>query len=86
MKPSRRVRRWLIIITVLLGLYAVVGFFVLPPIVKAQTEKRLSTELGRAVHLERVRMNPFALSVTLENFDIQEKDTRSSSSDGNGCT
>ncbi|MFT3780711.1 MAG: DUF748 domain-containing protein [Nibricoccus sp.] len=78
MKLSRRSRGWLVALAALLGLYAVVGFFVLPPIVKAQAEKRLSAELGRTVHLGKVRMNPFALSVTLENFDILEKDARGS--------
>ncbi|HEY4988631.1 MAG TPA: DUF748 domain-containing protein, partial [Opitutaceae bacterium] len=50
------------------------GFFVLPPIIKAQAEKRLSAELGRAVSIEKVRLNPYMLSLVLENLDIREKD------------
>ncbi len=75
--PSRR-RRWLWITAVILALFTITGFFVLPPIVKAQLEKRLSAGLGRAVTVGQVRINPYALSVTLENFDIREKDGRSS--------
>ncbi len=78
MNLSPRSRRWLIIAAVCLVLFTVVGFFVLPPIIKAQAEKRLTAELGRTVTIGKVRVNPYALSLTLENFDIQEKDGRSS--------
>jgi uncharacterized protein involved in outer membrane biogenesis len=54
-------------------LFGLVGFFVLPPIVKNQAEKRLSAELDRAVSIGKVRVNPFALSLTLEDLDIQQK-------------
>jgi uncharacterized protein involved in outer membrane biogenesis len=74
MKLSRRVRRWLIVITVLIGLFAIVGFFVLPPIVRAQAEKQLSAKLGREVHVGKVRLNPFALSVTIEDLDVALKE------------
>lgn len=66
-------RRWLVLIGVV-ALFTVVGFFVLPPVVKAQLEKRLSSELGRKVTVEKVRLNPYALSLTLENFAIREAD------------
>jgi hypothetical protein len=58
----------------LVALYAIVGFFVLPPIVQKQLQQRGSAELGRAVTVQRVRLNPFALSATLENFDIRTQD------------
>jgi hypothetical protein len=51
-----------------------VGFFVLPPILKTQLTKRLSAELGRQVTLEKLSLNPFALSGTLEKLDIKEAD------------
>ena len=78
MKPSLRLCRWLIAAAICFVLFSVMGFLVLPPIVKAQAEKRLSAELGRTVSIGRVRMNPYALSVTIENFDIREKDSRAS--------
>jgi hypothetical protein len=56
-----------------LVVFALVGFFVLPPIVRAQAEKRLSAVLGRSVTIGKVRMNPFVLSIALEDFDIREK-------------
>lgn len=54
--------------------FAVAGFFVAPPIVKAQVEKRASASLGRRVTIQTVRMNPFVLSLTLDGFSIREKD------------
>ena len=78
MKSSPRARPWLIAAAVALVAFTVVGFFVLPPIVKAQAEQRLSKELGRTVTLGKVRINPYALSLTLENFDIREKDGKAS--------
>ncbi|MEO6874519.1 MAG: DUF748 domain-containing protein [Opitutaceae bacterium] len=74
MKASRRLRRWLIALVVCFVLVGVIGFFVLPPIVKSQAEKRLSAALGRQVTIGKVRLNPYVLSMTIENFDIREKD------------
>jgi len=68
-----RLRRILWVCAILLALYTVVGFFVLPPIVRTQLVKRISAELGRPVTLGKVRLNPYALSVTLENLDVREK-------------
>jgi Domain of Unknown Function (DUF748) len=56
---------------ILIGL---AGFFVLPPIIKTQAEKRLSAELGRAVSIGKVHFNPYMLSLVLEDLDIREKD------------
>lgn len=78
MKSSPRARPWLIAVGAGLVVFTVVGFFVLPPIVKAQAQQRLSKELGRTVTLGKVRINPYALSLTLENFDIREKDGKAS--------
>lgn len=74
MNTTRPVRRRAIVAAALVALYTVTGFFVLPPIVKSQAEKRLSAMLGRQVTVERVRLNPYTLSVTLENFAIKEQD------------
>jgi hypothetical protein len=77
-KISPRKRRWLIAVASAFALFSVVGFFVLPPVIKSQAEKRLSAELGRTVTIGRVRVNPYMLSLVLEDFDIREKDGGSS--------
>jgi hypothetical protein len=78
MNISPRHRRWLIAVATGLVIFSVVGFFVLPPIIKSQVQKRLSAELGRTVTLGKVRVNPYLLSLTLNDFDIREKDGRNS--------
>ncbi len=74
MKLSAVNRRRLVMLGALVLVFTVVGFLVLPPIIKAQLEKRMSAELGRKVTVEKVHVNPYALSLTLENFAIREKD------------
>lgn len=74
MNLSLRQRRWTIVVAVCLFLFTVVGFFVLPPIIKDQAEQRLSAALGRKVTIGKVRLNPYALSVTIEQFNIRLKD------------
>ena len=74
-KRHRRIRRrrWLIgggLIAALL----LFGFFGLPPIIKAQAIKRLSAELHREVAIERIRLNPLVLSITIEGLVIKDRD------------
>ena len=70
----RAARRLLLAAGILAGLYAILGFFVLPAVLKAQLPPRLSRLLGREVQVARVRLNPFALSATVEGFAVKEKD------------
>ncbi len=73
-QPSSHFRRKLCIAAVLLAVFTVTGFFVVPPVLKSQLEKRISAQLGRTVTLGKVRCNPYSLSLTLEDFDIRLKD------------
>jgi uncharacterized protein involved in outer membrane biogenesis len=57
-----------------LALYAVAGFLVAPPIVRSQMESKLTELLGRKVAVERVRINPFALSASVLGFAIKERE------------
>ncbi len=74
MQTSPRVRRRFIIAGVLVALFTITGFLILPPIVRTQLEQRLSAAIGRKVTVEKVRLNPYTLSITLENFAIREPD------------
>jgi len=76
--PPSRMRRNLWIAAVVLAVFTLVGFVIVPPILKSQLEKRLSTELGRTVTVGKVRFNPYALSLTLENFDVRSADGKGS--------
>ena len=68
---ARRFRKWIIAGAALIAL-VLAGFFVLPPIVKAQAIKQLSARLGRTVKIERIQINPLVLSATIEGFAIAE--------------
>jgi uncharacterized protein involved in outer membrane biogenesis len=56
------------------ALFAILGFFVAPPIARSVASKQLGELLGRKVSIARVRINPFALSLTVEGFQIFEAD------------
>lgn len=67
--------RWLsIVVVAALVLYALLGFLLLPFLVKRELPSRLSTLLNREVSLQKVKVNPFALSVTLEGLEVKGKD------------
>lgn len=69
-----RFRRWLIAAGVFVFLI-LFGFFGLPPIIKAQAIKELSARLGRQVVIEKIRVNPLALSTSIEGFAIAEAES-----------
>lgn len=68
-----RGRRNLWIAGGVLAAYTIFGFFGAPLIVKSQLEKRATAALGRTVTVGKVRVNPYAMSVTLENLDVRLK-------------
>jgi len=57
----------------LVVVYAVVGFFVVPWIVKGQIEKQTLSLLKRQATVEQVRCNPFTLSMTIEGFSLPDR-------------
>jgi len=67
----RKVVRW--VAGLLLG-YAILGFFILPPIVRAVAVKQLSRQFDREVSIRKVRLNPFVLSATVRGLLIRDKD------------
>jgi uncharacterized protein involved in outer membrane biogenesis len=54
------------------ALYALIGFLVAPPIARGQLERALGERLGRQVAIERMRINPFALSASIHGLRIKE--------------
>jgi Domain of Unknown Function (DUF748) len=68
----RHWRRILVGCTTILAVFTLVGFFAVPPILKAVLVKQLSTALHRDVSIREVRFNPFALSVTVRGLAIKE--------------
>lgn len=56
--------------------YALVGFFLLPYILHPVLIDNASNQLDRAVSLESLEVNPFALSVRLKGFSVSGKHTK----------
>ena len=58
----------------LVAVYAIVGFIVAPYFLKSALNSRLSEALGRPVTIEKVALNPFALSLLVKGLDVRELD------------
>ncbi len=56
----------------LLILFTLVGFFVVPPIVKSVLTTQLTSVLHREVAIREVRFNPYALSATVRGLTVKE--------------
>ncbi len=56
----------------LIVLFALVGFFAVPPIAKHYLVKNLSELLGRQVAIQEIKINPFALSAAVRGVSIKE--------------
>jgi len=69
--PGKRSRRKQYVLIGLL-LYAVIGFFVVPSIIKWQLQKQLPTYTHRQVVVKQVKVNPFALSLTVRGLALTE--------------
>ena len=57
---------------IFLVLFTIFGFFVLPPIVKSVALEKLSEKLKREVLIQKVKINPFLLSLTIQGFTVKE--------------
>ncbi len=68
---QRKILSW---ICALVLVYALVGFFILPLIVRYVAVKTISEQLDREVSIQNVRMNPFTLSMTIHRLLIKDTD------------
>jgi len=55
-------------------LYVLVGFFVLPPVIKSQLVKRLPAITKRQAAVRQVKFNPLVLSLTIRGLSLTEPD------------
>lgn len=59
-------------IAIFLVLFALIGFFAVPPIAKHYLVKELSEQLGRPVSIEDIDVNPFAMRAIVKGFKVME--------------
>jgi len=69
----RRLKKIIIGLVVFLVLFAVTGFFVIPPIAKSVLIKKLSEQLHRDVAIEAIAFNPFRFCLTVKGVVIRER-------------
>lgn len=74
MKISLLRKKRVLVPAALLLLYTLVGFVVVPLVVRAQLASRLPALLHRDVTVTDAAFNPFALSLSLRGVDVREKD------------
>ena len=65
-------RRLIICAASLFVAYTVIGFLILPPIIRHVAVKQLSQQLDREVSIKRVKINPFVLSATVDGLLIKD--------------
>ncbi|HJV49341.1 MAG TPA: DUF748 domain-containing protein [Geothrix sp.] len=69
-------RRWRRLILVLTGIYALwllVGFFLIPALVRPRIEQAAAKALKRPVTVARLGFNPFTFGITLEGLRVAER-------------
>jgi hypothetical protein len=76
LRSNPTAKKTFIRVLIFLVVFYVVGFFVVPPILKSVLTKKLSEELHRQVAIRQVRVNPFVLSVTVRGLLIKERNDR----------
>jgi hypothetical protein len=55
-------------------LFSLFGLFALPPILRHVAEGQIAEQLGRRASIGRIRVNPFSLSVEIDDLTIYESD------------
>ncbi len=65
-------RKLVTIFFILLGLYTLVGFLVIPFLIRHFGEKALQQNVNEASQIEKVRLNPFALKLQVEGLSTAD--------------
>jgi hypothetical protein len=63
----------LLTIAIVLAVYAVVGFYVVPAVLKSKLPDVIEQQTGRKASIEKIQFNPFSLFASLEGIKVQEK-------------
>jgi hypothetical protein len=70
----RRVKRPVAWMAAALAVYALAGFFAVPPLIRHQLPSALRNFLAREASLREASFNPLTLRVTLRGFDLRDRD------------
>lgn len=68
-----RLKKILIGVVLFFVAFTLVGFFVIPPILKSILVKKLSENLHREVTINQIKLNPYALSLTVRGLQVKDR-------------
>ena len=71
---TRRLLRYFVWLVILVAVFALLGFFVLPPVAKSVAISQASKALHRPVAIEDIRVNPFAMTLDVDGLSIKERE------------
>ncbi|MEN8261197.1 MAG: DUF748 domain-containing protein, partial [Pseudomonadota bacterium] len=74
--PLRKLSRFIkmgLFLALILALYAGMGFYLIPEIIKAKLPPTVEEATGRKTSLSHVKFNPFVFTFSLHGFELQEK-------------
>jgi uncharacterized protein involved in outer membrane biogenesis len=77
--PGVRGRRWLVILAILVGvvgLYAALGFLLIPRVVRSQMVGLVARDFGRTLAVGDIRFNPFTWTLDIADFSFPDADGR----------
>jgi uncharacterized protein involved in outer membrane biogenesis len=69
----KRLKKILIGIVIFFAVFTVIGFFILPPVLKALLTKQLSQNLHRDVTINQIKVNPYGLSITARGLLVKDR-------------
>ena len=70
----RIIRNAAIVLVVLIVVIGIAGFFIAPGIVKSVAVNAIAEQLGRKATIGSVKLNPYLLSATIDDFKLYEPD------------
>jgi|GEM_PF-5468409 len=76
MKRLNKKRKFIIVGSAVVALYALIGFVIIPFASKIIVPKKLNEVLKREVLIEKISFNPFAFSLNIKNLKVYSKDKK----------
>ena len=69
-----RIKKVSLGISVFFFVYTIIGFLILPPIIKSVAVKKLAGALHRTVAIQEIKLNPYVLSLTINGLAVKDRE------------
>ena len=66
------IKKVLIVIIAFMVFIGIVGFFILPSVLKPVFTKKISEALHREASVDQIKINPYSFSATIQGFKLAE--------------